>query len=77
MTKIKKRNYLGLGIVFAIVALAISMMCFSFSIANENEVEQKAEQQANKVLTVTFTRVGDYDENCIFDANCREGCGAD
>ena len=77
MTKIKKRNYLGFGIAFAIVALAISMMFFSFSIANENEVEQKAEQQANEALTVTFELSGEYDKaSCVFGADLPSECGA-
>ena len=33
---IKKKSYLGAGIVLGVIALAISMMCIVFSYANVN-----------------------------------------
>ena len=76
MTKIKK-SYLGIGIVFAVVAFAVSMMFLSFSYASENVEEQLSDQQANEALTVTFNFSGEYDASCFFDADNPQGSGAE
>lgn len=66
MTKIRK-SYLGIGIVFAVFALAISLMCIAFSYADVNAEDQAENQEEQSIIenelndeyTITLNVTGD------------------